>query len=155
MKCDLEERIKLMSNEIEKINKESNQKNLQLYDESAIAEFLDSLLSFSPSSIDKEFIDKFVYQIIQQSDNHFTWVLNLDGKQKQTIIAKIEGRKGKGRVDFVGSDCCNRDEVLSTHKKHDLGGESKKDDSDEDYSSSESSNCTYKSVCIGHSFVQS
>lgn len=128
---------------------------MQLYDEAAVAEFLESILSFSPDSLDKDFTDRFVHQIIQQGDDHFAWVLNLDGGEKQTIIAKIQGRKCKGKVELNAPDDCGTMEVNTTYKKQDFGGETKKDDSDEDCSSSESSNYTYKSISIGHSFVKS
>ena len=155
MKAGLEEEIKALSNEIEKNNSEDSEKEMQLYDEAAVAEFLESILSFSPDSLDKDFTDRFVHQIIQQGDDHFAWILNLDGGEKQTIIAKIQGRKGKGRVELNTPDDCGITEANTTHKKQDFGGETKKDDSDEDCSSSESSNYTYKSISIGHSFVKS
>lgn len=155
MKAGLEEEIKALTDEIEKNNSEDREKEMQLYDEAAVAEFLESILSFSPDSLDKDFTDRFVHQIIQQGDDHFAWVLNLDGGEKQTIIAKIQGRKGKGKVELNAPEDCGTTEAKTTHKKQDFGGETKKDDSDEDCSSSESSNYTYKSISIGHSFVKS
>ena len=50
---------------------EDREKAIQLYDEVAVAEFLESLLSFSPDSLDKDFTDIFIHQIIQQGDDHF------------------------------------------------------------------------------------
>ena len=81
--------------------------------------------------------------------------MNLDGSKKETIIAKIQGRKGNNKVEIVRNGDCGTDVGSTTNKSQILGGENKKDDSDEDFSSTESSNCTYKSINIGHFFVQS
>ena len=155
MKATIEEEIKIISEKLSKVNSNDGDNNVQLYDESAVAACLEELASFSPDKLDKEFADRFVYQIIQLGDDHFAWVLNLDGSKKETIIAKIQGRKGNNKVEIVRNGDCGTDVGSTTNKSQILGGENKKDDSDEDFSSSESSNCTYKSINIGHFFVQS
>jgi hypothetical protein len=152
MKATIEEEIKIISEKLSKVNSNDGDNNVQLYDESAVAACLEELASFSPDKLDKEFADRFVYQIIQLGDDHFAWVLNLDGSKKETIIAKIQGRKGNNKVEIVRNGDSGTDVGLTTNKSQNLGGENKKDDSDEDFSSTESSNYTYKSINIGHFF---
>ena len=155
MKATIEKEIKIISEKLSKVNSNDGDNNVQLYDEAAVAACLEELASFSPDKLDKEFADRFVYQIIQLGDDHFAWVLNLDGSKKETIVAKIRGRKGNNKVEIVRNGDFGTDVGSTTNKSQILGGENKKDDSDEDFSSTESSNCTYKSINIGHFFVQS
>ena len=152
MKATIEEEIKIISEKLSKVNSNDGDNNVQLYDEAAVVACLEELASFSPDKLDKEFADRFVYQIIQFGDDHFAWVLNLDGSKKETIIAKVRGRKGNNKVEIVLNGDCGTDVGSTTNKSQILGGENKNDDSDEDFSSTESSNCTYKSINIGHFF---
>ena len=105
------------------------------------------LLTLTSGTIEKEVIDRFVYQIVQQSDDHFLWFLNLQPGKKQTLIAKVKGRKGKGVVELTSGD-----ESMSNNPVFNL--ENKKDDPKEVETSLESSIYTYKSIDFNQFIVK-
>ena len=86
MKARLEDEINSITAKIEELSTQDNNSS-ELFNEELVAKTLESFFEFSPASIDKSFVDKFVYQIIQQDDDHFIWILNLLPGKKQSIIA--------------------------------------------------------------------
>ena len=75
----------------------------------------------------KDFVDRFVYQIIQQDDDHYIWILNLLPGKKQSIIAKVQGRKGKACTELKSN-------LTATENDHN-NDNTEKDDPYEDLSS--------------------
>ena len=146
MKARLEDEIKSITARIEELSTQDNNSS-ELFNGELVAKTLESFFEFSPASIDKNFVDKFVYQIIQQDDDHFIWILNLLPGKKQSIIAKVQGRKGKACTELKSN-------LSATENDHN-NDNTEKDDPDEDKSSSESSHYTYETINLDHFFVQS
>ena len=147
MKMQLDEEVRIITAEIERTTLECNEESTELYDSATIQQALEEMLSFSAETLDKEIVDRFVYQIVQKSDDHFVWFLNLQPGKKQMLVAKVQGRKGKSMVELIPSEGTIIGDDINL-------SETKKDGSKEFSTSLEPSEYTYKSINLKPCFVQ-
>lgn len=61
----------------------------------AIMEALKTAVDFGDKVVDEAIVDAFVYKVVPDVDNKFTWYINLSGEKNEEIYAFLTGRKNK------------------------------------------------------------
>ena len=76
---------------------------------------LSEIIDFSQPHIDAAVFDRFVSAIIPKGDNHYVWIMNLDGKEQADYIMDVAGRKNNHSVCIMDEEEKEDNESSSIH----------------------------------------